>query len=50
MTETKCFRAAFRDQLHELSRQPNMYHFLVDFPRLNAVTKKDAYTQLPAEA
>ena len=24
MTETKCFRDAFRDQLHELSGQPNM--------------------------
>ena len=23
MTETKCFRDAFRDQLHELSGQPN---------------------------
>ena len=23
MTETKCFRDAFRDQLHELSRPPN---------------------------
>ena len=23
MTETKCFRDAFRDQLHELSAQPN---------------------------
>ena len=24
MTETKCFRDAFRDQLHELSEQPNI--------------------------
>ena len=23
MTETECFRDAFRDQLHELSKQPN---------------------------
>ena len=23
MTQTKCFRDAFRDQLHELSGQPN---------------------------
>ena len=23
MTETKCFRDVFRDQLHELSGQPN---------------------------
>ena len=23
MIETKCFRDAFRDQLHEFSRQPN---------------------------
>ena len=25
MTETKCFRDAFRDQLHELSQQPNIF-------------------------
>ena len=24
MTETKCFRDPFRDQLHELSGQPNI--------------------------
>ena len=24
MTETKCFRDVFRDQLHELSGQPNI--------------------------
>ena len=27
MTESKCFRDAFRDQLHELSGQPNMKKF-----------------------
>ena len=27
MTETKCFRDAFRDQLHELSGQPNILLF-----------------------
>ena len=25
MTETKCLRDAYRDQLHELSEQPNRY-------------------------
>ena len=25
MTETKCFRDAFRDQLHKLSGQPNIF-------------------------
>ena len=25
MSETKCFRDAFRDQLHELSGQPNSF-------------------------
>ena len=29
MTETKYFRDAFRDQLHELSRQPNISYVAI---------------------
>ena len=28
MTETKCFRDAFRDQLRELSGKPNIYIYI----------------------
>ena len=35
MTETKCFRDAFRDQLHELSGQPNIIKRSVPIDRLH---------------
>ena len=36
MTEAKCFRDAFRDQLHELSGQPNTVGFTLSDPTHSA--------------
>ena len=35
MTETKCFRDSFRDQLHELSGHPNAYAVIFGFRYLS---------------
>ena len=43
MTETKCFRDGFRDQLHELSGQPNITSDQVKSSQNPFITKSSHY-------
>ena len=55
MTEIKCSRDAFRDQLHELSRQPTIYniidnHHVVRVDENIHSLSKDTFTESDSDA